>query len=1007
MMKTVVKSLLTGIIVIFITFQPLHSQSDSKLKNRVTDKMENWQNPLNQWQHISSPSLDSVKVFSDSEMMTLFFAPGLSYYPFREETCDILRESIRKSIGWRFRNYKINVVTNNYSIEHLVPNYFRHVYPVDSSRFPVIDDRRRIPVRKKDDFIPSKGLSGNSIALWHSHGYYFEMTLDRWEFQRAKLFGTVEDIAVMAYVVPYLTRMLENSGASVWLPRERDIQTNEVIVDNDISSGESEFSLYADTVFSESGKGFLFSDTIFPYINPFRQGTSLSMTGDSACYVPDIPEKGYYAVYITYPLSGDNCRNVTYTVCHSGGKTEYIVDQTVGGGTWIYLGTFHFKSGLNKQTGSVRVKGNSADDIIALDAVRFGGGMGNVARKPSQELIRNQMSVNVNTPESESGDTGSYDDFSWKISGMPRFLEAGRYWLQYAGMPDTIVYTPNNYKNDYNDDYQSRGLWVNYLRGLPGEENEQAGLGIDIDLSLAFHTDAGVTSGDSIIGTLAICYTLADEGKFSDGTSRMAGRDFSDIIQTQIVEDIRNNYNAEWTRRGLWDRPYSEARRPDVPAMLLELLSHQNLADMKYNLDPRFRFSVCRSVYKGILKYLAYTENREYIVHPLPVSRFAITPVSGKKVRLSWIPVAEKDEPTSLPDKYRIYSRCGDNGFDNGFIVNESIVEIELPSYDSIYSFKVTALNDGGESFESEILSVGIRNGDTENILIVNGFDRISGPAWFDMDNKAGIEWWNDRGVPYIRDFVTLGDQYDYDRKNPWVDDDAPGWGATYSDMAGHIIPGNSFDYPYIHGKAVLEAGHSFYSVSDEYFEQYGADESNFSVIDFIFGEEKTTPFFNDTLKKDFRIYSPEFMNKVEKATQAGVSIFMSGAYVGSDLFVPGDSSAIKFAKETMHFSHRTDHAVRTGDIYTTDYAKSYFTGTYEFNTGYSASIYQVESPDAIEPAGDGAVCAFRYNENNTSAGAAFNGDYKTVILGFPFETIVTATQRKMLMKQILNYLLQ
>ena len=64
--------------------------------------------------------------------------------------------------------------------------------------------------------------------------------------------------------------------------------------------------------------------------------------------------------------------------------------------------------------------------------------------------------------------------------------------------------------------------------------------------------------------------------------------------------------------------------------MLLELLSHQNLADMKYNLDPRFRFSVSRSVYKGILKYLAYVEKREYTIQPLPVTGFAVTPVNGK-----------------------------------------------------------------------------------------------------------------------------------------------------------------------------------------------------------------------------------------------------------------------------------------------------------------------------------------------------------------------------------------
>ena len=194
-------------------------------------------------------------------------------------------------------------------------------------------------------------------------------------------------------------------------------------------------------------------------------------------------------------------------------------------------------------------------------------------------------------------------------------------------MPDTLVYSPNSNKNDYNDDYMSRGLWVNYLMGSQpdnAEKGQSAGLGLPIDLSLGFHTDAGITPNDSIIGTLAIYSTGADNGKFPDGKSRMASRDLSDIIQTQIVNDIRLQYNPKWTRRAIWDRPYAEARRPNAPAMLLELLSHQNLADQKFGLDPRFRFAVSRAIYKGILKYLAYTENRPYVVQPLPVSNFAI-----------------------------------------------------------------------------------------------------------------------------------------------------------------------------------------------------------------------------------------------------------------------------------------------------------------------------------------------------------------------------------------------
>jgi hypothetical protein len=998
MKKTLLLGLFCYIILILNCLQSSHAQDSDKLNKSAAKRLDEWKNPLTQLEHVAKPKLDSVLFKKNPETATLWFEPGLSYYPFREDSYELFMQSIYKSLGRKFRNYKIEVLTNNYPIDHLIPNYYRNSLPVDSSRFPASGKKNRMPVRKASMDYPSRGLSGNSIALWHSHGYYFEMSLDRWEWQRAKLFGTVEDISIMGYVVPYLTKMLENAGANVFLPRERDTQINEVIVDNDISSGGSDFIIYGEKDFREVKNGFIMTDTLFAGQNPFKTGTSLRISADSAAYIPEIPERGSYAVYVSYPLFRDNSSEAVYIVTHTGGKTEFIVDQTMGGGTWIYLGTFNFNTGKDITSGSVIVKSNSTNGgFIALDAVRFGGGMGNVARRPSADILKNQQSLNENFRAISAGTQGS-DEFSWKISGMPRFLEASRYWLQYAGMPDSLVYSPSNYRNDYNDDYQSRGFWVNFL-------NEE--LGLPVDLSLAFHTDAGITQGDSIIGTLAIFYTAADSGKFPAGTSRMASRDMSDIIQTQIVEDIRRDFEPQWTRRGLWDRPYSEARRPAVPGMLLELLSHQNLADMKYNLDPRFRFSVSRSVYKGILKYLAYVEKREYTIQPLPVTGFAVTPVNGKTIRLSWEPTIDTSEPSSRPDRYKIYTRRGENGFDNGFIVEDEYAEIDLPAYDSIFSFKVTSINEGGESFDSEELSAGIKADNHGSVLVVNGFDRISGPSWIDKGDLAGISWWDDEGVPYQNDIITIGEQYDFNRNNQWLDDDSPGWGATYTDRAGRVTPGNTFNFTYTHGKAIMSAGLSFFSVSDEWFTSSSPDSQEFKVIDLIFGEEKSTQFFRDTSRIDFRIYTPEFMEKIAKVTEAGTALFMSGAYVGSDLLIRSDSTPIRFAEKTLHFLPRTGHAVRNGNVYATDYAKPVFSGIFTFNTGYSQSVYNVEAPDAIEPSGKEALCAFRYAENNASAGVAYNGAYKTVILGFPFETIMNENQRELLMDQILKFLMK
>ncbi|MCD6566824.1 MAG: xanthan lyase [Bacteroidales bacterium] len=990
-----------GLMLFGIVSLPLSGQSTEQLKltQKADKKLENWNSCFGEWKHLGEISIDSVSVLSQQLLVQLFFNKTLSYIPVREENYRDAVRSLTEQLGRRFRKYDIQLYTDGQLFQNLIPNYFRIELAVDSSRLSR-ENRRPVPlIREIGEFKPEYGLYNRNIALWPSHGYYYESKLDRWEWQRARLHTTVEDIFPMTFVLPYIVPMLENAGATIFLPRERDIQTREVIVDNDAAIENSKIIIYGVKPDTISGNGFVWKDTLRSGENPFAMGSHLRFSttnSDSSFlkYVPEIPKDGDYAVYISYAQSEMNVSDVKYSVYHAGGKTEFLLNQQMGGGTWIYLGTFYFVKGINQDIGCVIVSTESKESgWITSDAIKFGGGMGNVARRPSEELMPNQK-TNPN-------------DFRWKISNKPRYMEAARYWLQYDGMPDTLVYNLNSGKNDYNDDYQSRGEWVNYLMGNPNGptgHREVTGLKIPMDLSFAFHTDAGVTANDSIIGTLSIYSSLRNKGIFPDGQSKMASRDLSDIIQSEIVNDIRKLYNPKWTRRGLWNKEYSEAWRANVPTMLLELMSHQNLADMYFGLDPRFRFAVSRSIYKGILKFLAYQEERNYVVQPLPVDYFSISHISDKTIRLSWRPVMDPLEPTAEPEKYMLYQRVGELGFDNGIVVEDSSVVITLNNYNQLYSFKVSAVNSGGESFPGEILSAGFVEGSDKIALVVNGFDRVCGAAIIDSKEIAGISSWKDRGVPYKYEIGYTGSPYDFDRKSPWLDDDSPGWGASYGDVEGKILPGNSFDFPFIHGEAILATGYSFVSVSDEVFSNDSFNPEPFNFVDIIYGEEKSTSDLKDNSIIKYKVFAPAARKKIKQYTESGGNLFISGAYIASDFILNDDTLAKKFAENVLHYSWRTNHAVKSGEVIATDYARYIFSGQWEFNTSYNPDIYTVEAPDAIEPFGEGAITAFRYLENNSSAGVCYKGEYKTVVLGFPFETIIKKDQRFDFMKQVVGF---
>ena len=939
--------------------------------------------------------IDSVLVDEKNDHVDIYMNRFFSRIPFREENTRKIYAAIRDEIGWRDNKFSFTVYTTNNRIEELIPNFYRSdTASYDKSRLAKI--KGKIPpvvqnINKKWDI--TQGLYHKHIALWHSHGWYYNSRLDRWEWQRARLFQSVEDLGSMSYTLPYIVPMLENAGAYVFLPRERDLQTHEVVIDNDsymeLNPNYIEKTA-GDSIGWHTGFSPGFSIGNPPYdslVNPFSLGSyrwvkaNIRPTAEIN-WIPNIPEEGHYAVYISYASSTSRVTDAHYTVYHTGGKTEFLVNQQMGGGTWIYLGAFIFRKGLHPDSGKV-VLTNESKEVgknLSADAVRFGGGMGNIIREG-------------------------------KISGRPRYEEAARYYMQYAGMPDTLVYTLSASENDYKDDYQGRGEWVNYLKGAPFGPNRnrmEEGLGIPIDLSLAFHTDAGISPSDTVIGTLSIFCTLDAETLlvFPDSVSRFANRDFADILQSEIVEDIRKLHDPSWSRRELLDSDYSEVLRPNVPSALLELLSHQNFLDMQYFLDPRFKFDVSRSIYKAILKFLAIQNKEKFVIQPLPIKNFVAEFKNPGEVALRWKPRLDPLEETAKPETYILYQREGNNNFDNGSLIKDTSAVVRNLSPEVIYSFKVTAVNKGGESFPSEILSVCWFANDRKPVLIINAFDRVSGPEVIDTESFRGFADFLDAGVPDKYDLSHVGMQFDFIPNSKWMDNDAPGFGSSYADMETQIIPGNTFDYPYIHGKAIQAIGKSFVSASDEAIEDGDVNLSDYTSVDLILGEEKKTTWPKNNKIIDFKTFPNSLQRRISSFCKTGGNLFITGAYVGTDIFQipPIDSTDIKFARETLKYFHRTNYAAKNGDVYVNDPDFKSVLSDFHFNTAYNPNIYTVEAPDAIEPADSLAHTIFRYTENNMSAAVAYDGAYKIIIFGFPFETISNEESRNRIMRAVFKF---
>ena len=844
------------------------------------------------------------------------------------------------------------------------------------------------------------GLASRHLFVWPSHGRYFDG--ERWKWQRPILFCTTEDLLSQSFVFPYLIPMLENAGAVVYTPRERDAQTEEAVVDNDHPTSEGQY-----VERDATGKAWRTADVpgfglphrhLTDNDQPFRNGTSRCIATSrrnepraEASWTPNLARHGRYAVYVSYTTLPDAVDDAHYTVFHSGGKTEFRVNQRMGGGTWLYLGTFLFEAGENEQARVVLDNASTHKGHVSADAVRFGGGMGIASRSMPQITISPDSIFTYNYPR-----TG-------QTSGLSRRLEGARYYAQWSGLPDTL-YRHRDETSDYNGDLRARAHLLNYLGGGSPFMPDTLGARVPFELSFALHTDAGFNRNGSIYGTLGLFTGVNEQGDslYRTGTARRTSLDYARRVMTNLHNDLTRTYGTDWHLRELFDKNYAETRMPEVPSMILELLAHQNFADMKFAHDPNFKFTASRAIYKAMLQYVSAMHGEpQPAIQPLPVNTFSARLVKGQDaVQLSWQPTEDSLETSATPTDYIVYTRTPNTDFDNGRLTGGR-TSVTLPTVPGIhYIYKVAALNAGGRSFDSPELSVycarGHRNSTAPEVLVVDAFNRLSGPARIETADSLGFDLSADCGVPRGYTLALIGKQTNFDRQA--MGGEGPrSLGHGGSEWLGRRIAGNNFDGSETHTAAIIEAA-PHVSVSSTCVDAFnGLSEKQLSayrLIDYAAGLERDAPHN----LRPYKAIPVAARRQLQHFQSNGGHLLVSGSFIGSDLRSEEEQ---RFLAQTLHLSCPGN--VRNDSL-------SVFTGLNlqlpVYNTP-NADHFACNISDVLEPT-EGAFSAFAYGNGGYSAGVAHDGQNgRTLTLGFPFECISDAQIRAQAMSAMLQFLLR
>ena len=974
---------LLTLIVVALMATTVSAQPAKTVKKRLGSYFNTYQNPA--YSCKDKAKVEHLYIRTQKKEVEIVVSEIFLGQPFTNELVATIYQDVREYLPSPYNRWKVIICVNGYPIEQLVP----------ATTLSQPDSLRYWGSTKHNDYAwttllsrpyeVSNGLEGKHIALWASHGRYYDFKTDQWRWQRPGLFGTCEDILTQTFVVPFLMPMLENAGAVVFSPRERDTQTNEVIVDNDrptINGAYREDN--GPRPWMDCGIGFAHWREFYRDMqNPFEEGTSRVADAQAEhaktstiTWVPNIPEDGEYAVYVSYKSLPTSVPDAVYTIRHQGVETQVQVNQRMGGGTWVYLGTYAFNKGQTLDCCVALSNFSHHRGHVTADAVRFGGGMGNIER-------------------------GAAGDEFPKISGLPRYLEGSRYYMQWAGSPYS-VYSTKEGTNDYADDINARSHGLNHVaRGSAFMPNDTLpGLNVPLELALGIHTDAGLRNNMDIIGTLGVYTTQYYDKRLATGLSRLCSRDFADAMLARIHKDMTFHLGG-WNRRSLYDRNYSESREPQVPSMILELLSHQNYADMLVAHDPYCKFIISRAIYKCILEYNAQIHQRKApVVQPLPVQNIsAVVNAKNKHISLSWTPQEDPLEPTATPTSYIIYIKQNDRGWDNGTVVNTNQVNIAATP-GVLYRFRVAALNEGGSSLKSEEVCARVPySKNAIPVMIVNGFERLAAAQAIDTDTLRGFDMKQDPGVAYIQN-------------------------TSVYDLNGMPMAGNTFNYPSLHAEDLLlideeHSAHRDLSISSCMVSAIPQiDLSPYRMVDVILGAQRYDGYSHRTYQA-----FPEFLqNALTNYTAKGGNLMVSGAYVGEDLRT---AEQREFAYKTLKYMYC--------DNVSTDSMRVKGMGT-EFNIASIANpyIYHTARVNAIQPV-EGAFATLLCNESHTSyrteitlsedstevvtqvpqvtikqtpSAVAYQGnDYRSITYGFPLEMIYDKKIRRAIINASFQFL--
>jgi N-acetylmuramoyl-L-alanine amidase len=521
---------------------------------------------------------------------------------------------------------------------------------------------------------PTGPLAGKTVWLSPGHGWH--NTGSGFVTQRGTSNEMVEDFTTIESINNYLMYYLLNAGANVWSVRERDVNTNEVIIDNDVPA-----SGYAET-------GSWTDGAVAGYGGTYRVATAAASETATASFTATIPQSGWYWVSVRCIAGANRVSDAQFTIIHSGDTSVVKINQEIHSDTWVYAGQYYFTvDSVNKIIVS-NVSLESGQAIIA-DAVRLGGGIGA-------------------SPDCLNGGSAS---------GRARSDESARQYAQFQKFNSCV------------EDVTVRPRYAEYelAKGTATE--------ISNAVFVSLHTNAFNASAN---GTETYSYdgTSASQPNITAGSVDLKNYVHNQVVGDiqSAWKPTWVNRGPKVANFGEL-RPLLS-----IPGILLELAFHDAAVDATELKKPEFRRFAARAIYKGIVKFFNNRDGTALAILPEQPNNIVAKNIGSNNIQLTWTAPLSGGVNGDAATGYKIYISKNGKSFKNGIPVTTNNYTFSGEAKTTYYFKITATNAGGESFASSVVAARTPKVGFTAvPYLIVDGFDRLDASALIPVAESATL----------------------------------------------------------------------------------------------------------------------------------------------------------------------------------------------------------------------------------------------------------------------------